>query len=180
MKKITLFITLLLFSIAAGAQTDIKTLEGKTSSQITRVTGTPKSTDFGDSFTYVDIYEYSDTRFGINRNSKSLEFFVTKSSKYCVLSGLISGGIRVGDDISKLKNFNFANTAYGRKKSSNAFKSNPKVIHDLMGYASNYVIFEDEYNTIYITIKNNKVVAWGFSSKGDEPYTPYDGTIKIW
>ena len=181
MRRIVTILSLALVCVSVHAQRDIKTLEGMTSSQIRTIMGTPKSADLGESFSDVDIYEYDDTRFGIMRNNRrNLDFFVTKSSKYCVLSGLIPGGIRVGDDISKLMDFDFANCAYGRNKASNALKSNQKVVHDLLGYASNYVIFEDEYNSIYITIKDNKVVAWGFSSKADEPYTPYDGSIKIW
>ena len=167
--------------VSVYAQRDIKTIEGMSSSQIRSIMGTPKSTDLGESFSDVGIYEYDDTRFGIMRNNRrNLDFFVTKSSKYCVLSGLIPGGIRVGDDIPKLKDFYFANCAYGRNKASNALKSNQKVVHDLIGYSSNHVIFEDEYHSIHITIEDNKVVAWGFSSKADTPYEPYDGSIKLW
>lgn len=179
-RTITTILVLALVTFAAGAQTDIKNIEGKTGTQITRITGTPSSKDLGDSFPDVDIYEYSDTRFGILRDTKKIDFFVTKSTKYCVLSGLIPGGIRVGDSLSKLRGFDFAGCAYGRGKPSNAFKGNPGMIVDLMGYDSNYVIFEDEYHTIYIAVRNNKVVAWSYGTKADAPYEPYDASIRLW
>jgi hypothetical protein len=179
-KSFLSIITLSVIYISAYAQRDIKTLEGLTNEEIIQVLGAPASADLGDSFSDVDIYEYPDTRFGILKNSKKIEFFTTKSAKYCILSDIVSGGIRVGDSITKLINIDFTKCAYGRNKKSNALKDSPKLVHDLIGYASNYVIFEDEYHSIYITIKDDKVIAWGFSTKADAPYEPYDGSIHLW
>lgn len=180
MKRIIALSSFLLITVAAYSQRDIKTLEGLTSEEIIQVLGNPTSSDLGISFPDVDIYEYPDTRFGILKNSNTIDYFTTKSSKYCILSNIVSGGICVGDSISKLRNVDFTKCAYGRNKKSNAFKGSPKVVHDLIGYASNFVIFEDEYHSIYISISDDKVVAWGFSTKGDAPYEPYDGSIHLW
>ena len=180
MKRLLLLLTLAQICISTYAQRDIKTLEGLTSIEIIEAMGPASSADLGNSFPDVDIYEYPDTRFGILKNSKKIEFFTTKSAKYCILSDIVSGGIRVGDSITKLINIDFTKCAYGRNKKSNALKDSPKLVHDLIGYASNYVIFEDEYHSIYITIKDDKVIAWGFSTKADAPYEPYDGSIHLW
>lgn len=181
-RRLFILTTLILVTCAAHAQRDIKTLEGKTSSQITKLTGTPSSTDLGKTFSYLDIYEYKDTKFAIDRDSKTIDSFETTSNKYCILSDLISGGIKVGDCLSKLQGFDFARSKYGRNKSSNALKNvnTSEFRYPIFGNMANYVVNESEYETIFFSVKNGKITAWAYITKEDSPYSPYDSSNTLW
>ena len=182
MKRILILTAAFLTAVTAYAQRDIKTLEGKTGSQITRLTETPSSTDLGKTFSYLDIYKYKDTEFAIDRDSKTLDSFETTSDKYCVLSNLISGGIKVGDSLSKLQGFNFAKSKYGRNKPSNGLKNvnTSEFRYPIFGNLANYVVYEDEYQTIFISVKNGRITAWAYITKEDIPYSPYDTSNTLW
>lgn len=175
-------ITLSVIYISAYAQRDIKTLEGKTSAQIIQITGTPVSKDLGETMPDLDMYVFSDTEFSIDRNTRKIDAFETKSSKYCILSDMIPDGIKVGDDISKLRGFDFAKSAYGRNKPSNALRNvdRNKFDYPILGNVANFVVYETEYHSIYFAVKDGLIVGWAYLTKADTPYEPYDGSIHLW
>lgn len=182
MKRLVLLIPFLCLSFFMFGQTDIKSLEGKTTKQIIKVMGNPTEQDSNQTESNLDILTYSNSRIGYNTKSKKIEFFETTSNKYSVLSGDVSGGIRVGMSLSNLKKTKYAKSVYGRNKSKNELRklSNDEQPYDILGYDSNYVIYSDEYHTIYLYINNDKVVGWLYHTRLNVPYRPYDFSIKIW
>lgn len=185
MKKIIILLFATVLSFSAYAQRDIKTLDGKTAQQIINIIGTPDSKDFGESLPEYDCLEYKDTyiaivHLGIDGKTTIIDSFKTSSKKYCVLSHLVSGGIKVGDSLSKLQSIDFASTPYGRKKQANALKAFTECEYTIYGYDVNYVIYEQEYSSIYFAVQNGVIKAWSYECKPDSPYEPYDSSIKIW
>lgn len=183
MKKTIILLMASMLSFITYAQRDIKTLDGKTTQQIINIMGTPQTQDLSESFSDFDDLYYEDTRIGIIPSSKSIDFFKTASKKYCVLSHLVSGGIKVGDSLSKLQSISFASTPYGRNKQSNALKPYngvDGVKYPIYGYNANYVIYESEYCSIYLAVVNGIIKSWSFRCKPDSPYENYDSSIKIW
>lgn len=143
--------------------------------------GQPLSKELGDEdFPEYDILSFRDTRLGIDRDTRGLVFFETTSNKYCVLSNLVSGGIKVGDNIARLHSVDFAASAYGRNKSCNGLKVVNTYDYQIFGHDANYVVYDSELCSVLFAIENNVVVAWAFITKEDIPYTPYDNPAPIW
>ena len=181
MKKYIIILITLFLPLAAFAQRNIKTFEGKTTSAVTDLIGRPLVLLEGDDTTEdADILTYQDTRLAIYKNTRGLDFFETTSNKYCIFSHLISGGIKVGDSLTRLQSIDFAKTAYGRSKSSNRLKTFDSFSYEVFGHPANYVVYESEYCSVYFCVENNTIAAWSYLTKEDAPYWPYNGAIKIW
>jgi hypothetical protein len=180
-KEYIIILITLFLPLAAFAQRDIKTFEGKTTSALTDMIGSPLVLLEGDDTTEdADILTYQDTRLAIYKNTRGLDFFETTSNKYCIFSNLISGGIKVGDSFARLQSIDFAQTAYGRSKSSNRLKTFDSFSYEVFGYPANYVVYESEYCSVYFCVENYTIAAWSYLTKEDAPYWPYNGDIKIW
>lgn len=180
MRYVIVLITLFL-PFAAFAQRDIKTFEGKTTAAVIDLIGKPLVLLEDDDTTEdADVLTCQDTRLALNKNTRGLVFFETASSKYCIFSLLISGGIKVGDSLARLQSIDFSQTAYGRSKPSNRLKTFDSFSYEVFGHPANYVVYESEYCSVYFCVENNTIAAWSYLTKEDAPYWPYDGNIKIW
>lgn len=172
-KTILSILTLALCAFTLSAQRDVKTLNKISDSKLRSIMGTPK--EYSDEME--DYYYYfNDATVVTSKNNRSLVSFQTSSSKYCILTKYISGGVKVGDPISKLQKVDFAKTAYGRNKSANGLTAyTPKHQNDY-----NYVVFQDEFQSVYFEIQNGIIKGWMLSSKLDTPYANYDYSISFW
>lgn len=156
---------LILPCLQAFAQKDIKVLDQASDAAIRSTFGAPKEMIRGYDNDF--CYYYSDCSFSLAADSRALVSFQTESPKYCILTNLVSGGIRVGDNIAKLKRIDWSKTTYGRNKPGNNLKQLPEEPNE-------YIIFEDEIQSVYITVKNGYITFWLLDTKEEFPYEPYD------
>ena len=155
-----------------------------TRNEIVSLYGTPVREDH-DSSDYMD-YFFGYSHFCLymsessdNPNILCLDGFATDSEDFFILNNVVPSGIRVGDSLSKLQNCHFENTPYGRNKPGNALRqlssSEATFISD--NYDANYVIYAEEFNKVYLCVRNNIVVAFLYSTEldwdPDEPYIPF-------
>ena len=164
-------------AVPCFAQRDIKTLNNKTSDQIVSLIGDPTDMELGEDNENEDKLIYDDSRIIVDNENKSLVYFETSSSAYCILSNLIPGGIKVGDPLSKIKSFDFANTEYGRGKEANGLKEETHI--RICGQNSSYVAYRYEYEWIGFVVKNGRIAAWAFLTAPDYPYPDYDDTNSL-
>lgn len=178
MKKILSVAILFFTSLICFAQRDIATLEGKTPNQIISIIGTPKVIDnVGHTCSVTLIYDdcvvFLD-EIGEDGGEYSLCGFETNSPSYCILSDLVSGGIRVGDSISKLQSIDFVNSKYGKGNTQNAFKSGlieTKLLTDAgKEYEVNYSLFGAERIVYLFCIEGDTIKALSMLSKSKEEW----------
>lgn len=175
MKRIALlFFMVALYSFAAKAQIDIK-LFNKVGPQVilTYIGNTTEkwedysSEDGSLCFGYHTRYGFgpSGVSMSISSNGYYLENFSTDSPKYCVLSDLIPGGIKVGDKLSNILAFDFVHTPYGRNKSANALKSTGYVSQEK---GEEFLIFDQEYEYITLWVKNDIITMLQFITRNED------------
>ena len=83
-----------------------------------------------------------------------------------MLSDVVPGGIKVGRKLSDLKKIDFVNTRYGRGKQENALR-----LVDNSSEVKVYQIFGEEFQSIYLYIKNGVVTSFQyFTSEADIEY----------
>jgi hypothetical protein len=124
MKKIIFIFAALVMGIQAfGQVTDIKYLATKTPQEIVNM--------YDNSRIITDQWEY-DVQLAVENDdfvvgydisengSPSIHFFSFTSSLFCVFSDYIDGGIKIGDNLSRLQLIDFVNTPYGRGRQENA------------------------------------------------------------
>ena len=190
MKKILFSIIALALCVTAFAQTDVKSLNGKDPQAIIRLYGTPKDQDNGMFYTcssvlFYDNYEFYLDKVGTSGNEKwVLCGFQTNSTKFCFLSDIYPGGIKVGTKLSDLQQFDFVGSKYGRNQSGNGLVSlaNSKIAYriNIGGKHANYMLMGKNYRFYYFYVENGKIVSWAFGEKadatGDPNVTPVPST----
>ena len=176
-KKIAIAAFLMVASVPVYAQRDIKTLNNKTSSQIISLIGEPADMELGEDYENEDKLFYDDSVIIVDNENKSLVYFETSSSTYCILSDLIPGGIKVGVPFSKIQSFDFANTEYGRGKEANGLHNDTDI--SICDQDSDYIVFDGEYEKIGFVVKNGRIAAWAYMTAPDYPYPDYDDTNSL-
>lgn len=163
MKKFILICAaaLLVFSsVCAYAQTDVRSLNKVSRQTLVSLLGNPT-----DKWT-VDDYWDADH---LNSLKKKVEicvdknggiiYFYASSNKFCLLSDLFSGGIKVGDNISKVKSYDFVNCKYGKGKAGNAlFKESELYNSNASVHKNWYFALHDEYHFIQIQTDDNGII----------------------
>lgn len=180
MKKILFFLFTMWFCLPSFAQTDIRTLYSKNAQSLISQFGKPEVEDHGYYYDCADGLIYNDTKMfleEVERNGvvgRSLVGFVTKSNKYCFLSDIYPGGIKVGTKLSDLQKFNFVNCKYGKKISDNGLRQystseHPRIVFDKK---ATHILFEKNYRFYYFTVENGVIVEWRMSVKADASPNP--------
>jgi hypothetical protein len=174
MKKTFILITAIILAVVPGyAQRDIKAINKVSDAQLRKILGNPEKFEEEPLECY---YFYKNATVVITKKTRILESFQTDSPDYCILTKYISGGIKVGDSISKLQKINFAKTDYGRNNTKNALTFIP----DAPEGDYNYSVFEREFKTVYFRIENGIIKEWMLDTKEDTPYEPYNYSISFW
>ena len=185
MKKYILSAILFVIAMPCFAQRDVKTLEGRTPEQIIAIFGTPVVKDYSTTEYMCPVVFYGTSKFFFVDTSKNstpnwaCQDIETSDPGLCVLSDYIDGGIKVGDPFSKLQSIDFVHSQYGRNKEGNALKSS-EIAYDIISHPANYVVFEEEYQSIYFSVENGIITAFSVISKEDTPYPNYDFSVSIW
>lgn len=185
MKRILILLAFLIGSaVTASAQTDIKKLDKVGETAILKVLGNPSEkwelTDM-DHYPRLgsatkDGYGPSKCEIVIHPKSKELIFFDTESPKYCVLSDIVPGGIKVGTKMSTLKKYSFYKTKYGRNKPANELTLDPETASFS---EKTYVIYGKEYKRIVLFVKNDVVTGWQFYTAENDYEMRYDKSVDI-
>lgn len=85
-----------------------------------------------------ETYYFGETYFVFQNNGELRHFFI-RDSRFPVLTNYLAGGIRVGDKISKLDNFEYGKPVFKEKRKDGTEK---------------YVLWEKSYDPVYIYVKN--------------------------
>ena len=178
-----LFFAILLFSISIRAfcQTDIKTYNNMTQEQVIAAIGEPDEIEEG--MDCCNLLRYCEKKLVVvvNTMSHHLEGFTCASPDFCILSDYIPGGIRVGDPASKLENYDFASSRYGRNKKENGLTRLPGDQRSFCyDHNTNYIVYQKEFQTIEFAITDNLVQGFVYYTADDTPYLPYDYSNKLW
>lgn len=160
MKKILTLLVCIGSSIPCLAQLDIKSLDRIGKEEIIKIIGVPEpeEQDPGkmDGYIYVD-YTYSDVLPGtwivLDENTYELTGFNTNSSNFCVLSDYVPGGFKVGDSFTKLQDFDFVHSPYGKDRPQNALK-----LIDKTTEREYYKAYAAERKQFLFRVKNGKII----------------------
>lgn len=179
MKKIVvLAVVALLAVIPAAAQKDLSQLNKMTDAQIKNTFGQPKKYTDEHEYTGGSFFEYDDMRIFFchseNNSVRLIDCFQICSSRVKLLSNFITGGVKVGDRFSKIENFDFSKTRYGRGNAANGLKETDFAYHILDKYPVNYVIFSEEMVSVYLCVQNGVIKAMSMVTMEDAPYEGYD------
>ena len=90
----------------------------------------------GDEMT--EVYRFGKSYF-VFQNNGELRSFALENNRFPALTNYIEGGIRVGDKFSKLDKFEYGKPVFKDK---------------LEDGTSVYVLWEDSYDQVYISVKN--------------------------
>ena len=124
----------------------------------------------------IDGFGPSGVLMGIGRKSHELIDFSTNSKKYCILSDVVPGGVKVGTKISDLQKYDFSNTRYGRNKPGNAIKATGE---NNVQNGKEYIIYGEEYQYISLYVKNGIVILWQFITNEQEDYKFFDHSVSF-
>lgn len=184
MKRIITLVALLIATaVTMSAQTDIKKLNKIGEAAILRALGNPaEKWDVTDIDAYpclgtVTMYGYgpSGCYLIISPKNKELLFFDTESPKYCILSDVVPGGIKVGTKLSDLEKYDFAKTRYGRNKKTN----NLMFAQDISATEKMYTIYGQEYQMIILYVSFGTVTGWQFHTAENDYEVNYDKSISF-
>ena len=113
--------------------------------------------------------EFVETFLVIRYDTYELVSFQTNSSKITFLSDYVSGGLKVGDDLSKAMNTDFSASRYGRGNKKNNCTKITKAGETL------YVIFGDNEQVVKFETNGSKISWICFRTPGsEEPRVNYD------
>lgn len=186
MKKfLTIFAALVLATATMSAQTDIKTLNKVGQTAILKALGNP-----AEKWGVTDMDGYpclgSHTRYGygpsgcyliINPKTKELRYFDTESPKYCILSDVVPGGIKVGTKLSDLQKIDFSKTKYGRNNPKNGL-----MLADQQSSTTSdkrYTIYGSEYKRISLRVSFGVVTGWQLYTAPNFYEVNYDKSVDI-
>ena len=184
MKRIITLVALLIATaVTMSAQTDIKKLNKATKTTIVKLLGNTT-----EKWGYTDIDHYprigSATKDGygpsgceliILPNTNELLYFDTESSKYCVLSDIVPGGVKVGSKIADLQKIDFSKTKYGKNKKGN----NLMLTQDISTTEKMYTIYGQEYQMIILYASFGTVTGWQFHTAENDYEMNYDKSISF-
>lgn len=107
----------------AYAQRDVETfIRGNSLQKIISIYGSPlEREEFDGESGYCTTLRYQDFYVTILHELDRVDGIIIFSDKLCVLSSVIPGGIKVGDDISKYKYFDFTSKVTGKHYEANGF-----------------------------------------------------------
>ena len=183
MKKIlSILIAIMMSVLSAYAQIDIKQFNKVGPEAVSALLGNPPEQwednlypdclILGDE-EYIEGVCSFNARIVLDDKNYSLIGFNTNSPNYCVLSDYISGGVKVGDPISKMESYHFVHTKYGRNKDSNAFH-----LLTSMGETKEYGVFLDEFQFLFFYVSNGIILSIAFGTSEDDP-PGYDYTNRL-
>ena len=184
MKRIITLVALLIATaVTVSAQTDIKKLNKASKTTIVKLLGNTT-----EKWGYTDIDHYpcigSATKDGFGPSgcelhilpkTNELLYFDTESPKYCVLSDIVPGGIKVGTKLSDLEKYDFAKTRYGRNKKTN----NLMFAQDISATEKMYTIYGQEYQMIILYVSFGTVTGWQFLTAENDYEVNYDKSISF-
>ena len=184
MKKILFFLITLSLCLPSLAQTDIRTLSSKDSKDLMSQFGKPLTEDHGVNYACADALIYQDCEFyleKVRRNGvegRSLGEFGTNSTKFCFLSDVYPGGIKVGTKLSDLQKFDFVNCKYGKKLSDNRLRELTSSDIKFVSFKkkATHILFGKNFRFYYLTVENGVVVEWGMSTQADATPNPNVGS----
>lgn len=157
LKPLIILFACMFTATAAFAQTDIKSLNEAGLQKVKNQLG---SACANCSWAFYDDFYLLEEKPGraaspeitLWEDSYSLRSFATDSPKYIFLSDYISGGVKVGDPLSKVKDINFAGTTYGR----NDTRNNCRKVNFYDGNEW-YVIFGQTHQEIELRVENGVI-----------------------
>lgn len=181
-RTLTLVALLIATAMTMSAQTDIKKLNKASRTTIVKLlNNTTEKWDFTDIDHYPCIGRHTKDGYGpsgcyliISPKDNSIDFFDTESSRYCILSDIVPGGIKVGSKIADLQKYDFSKTRYGRNK-----RANNLMLTSESGSERIYKIYGAEYKRISLRVSLGVVTGWQFYIAEDEYEVKYDKTIDI-
>lgn len=182
MKKIVLIIIAAILTHTSMAQTDIKLFDGiGPDAVIDKLCDLDCYTDVEDFFSLSwaecddgliledPSGQYIDPIVVLADGTYSLIGFETSSSEFLFLTDYVSGGIKVGDNISKAQKVSFSSTKYGRGKvKNNCRKTDSGLSGDV------YQIFGEELFYITLIVNNQRITTIIYAMAEEEPYAGYD------
>ena len=177
MKRMMMTLFLLAFSLSAMAQKDIKVFHKIGPDAILRQLGDASLSfwDFSPNLVLGTKDEKScDPSVCIDNKTYSLTGFYTEKSDYVVLSDMVSGGIKVGDKISKYTSVNFARTRYGRGKPGNNC-----LLAERRNGTDYYTIYGEEFKYFILGVRDGKIIHLTLATCEDLPYPGYDFTNRL-
>ena len=133
-KSILLFYLSLFLSLPVLAQTDFRSLAGKTPGMIIKEYGDPLNEDLIPDQSFY-ILKYESFSIALERDTYILDEFITSSSQFKFLCGIVDGGVKVGDPIQKLQTID---KKYTEDKAGNELKT-PRITAPLVNHEANYI-----------------------------------------
>ncbi len=133
-KSILLFYLSLFLSLPVLAQTDFRSFDGKTPGMIIKEYGDPLNEDLIPDQSFY-ILKYESFSIALERDTYILDEFITSSSQFKFLCGIVDGGVKVGDPIQKLQTID---KKYTEDKAGNELKT-PRITAPLVNHEANYI-----------------------------------------
>lgn len=154
---ILLFFLTCFMSLPVLAQTDIKSFQGKTPEMIIKEYGDPLNEDLIPDQSYY-VLKYESFSIALERDTYILDEFITSSSQFKFLCGIVDGGVKVGDPIQKLQTID---KKYTEDKAGNELKT-PRITAPLVNHEANYILFEQDTERFYFYVKDGIIQEIGY------------------
>ena len=133
--------------------------DGKTPEQIKAIYGKPQHEDpVNDSESY--CLRYNDFFVALDPGNYTVDEFATNNSKFVFLENTVTGGVKVGDPISKLSGIE-NRIKYDVNKYEDRLKT-PKEPIQVFKKISNYVVLESADVSFYFCVENGKIAEIGY------------------
>ena len=156
-KSILLFYLSLFLSLPVLAQTDFRSFEGKTPEMIIKEYGKPLNEDLMPDPSFY-VLKYESFTIVLEIESFFIDEFVTASSQFSFLCGIVDGGVKVGDPIQKLQTID---KKYTEDRAGNGLKT-PKITAPLVNHEANYILFEQDPERFYFYVKDGIIQEIGY------------------
>lgn len=176
-KRIIIILLTSFVSLASSAQVDISKLFGKGREYFISNYGEPVFEEKCEMDENCRRMNYSDFTLIIDEaDHNRIECFTINSDKFCVLSTYFKDGVKVGDSADKLKEYDFAATAYGRNLEINNFRDYEYSYFDKeVNCCYNYTVFWGESLYYVFAVENGIIKGIIFETHEDAPAAP-DGS----
>ena len=154
---ILLFFLTCFMSLPVLAQTDIKSFQGKTPEMIIKEYGDPLNEDLIPDQSYY-VLKYESFTIVLEPETFTIDEFVTATSQFKFLCGIVVGGVKVGDSINKLQTID---KKYTEDKAGNELKT-PRITAPLVNHEANYILFEQDTERFYFYVKDGIIQEIGY------------------